>query len=95
MNLIKIQNLIDCADDPQSKFNELERVTKLRRLCEEFAENAARIGKIIISELFLDDSQKTIPSITRYFFFQTDVVSHCVSLCLCLCVARLKVCCAV
>jgi hypothetical protein len=72
-----MQNLIDCADDPQSKLNELERVTKLRCLCEEFAENAARIGKIIISELFLDDTQKTIPPITRYFVVQADIYVCC------------------
>lgn len=41
---------------------ELERVTNLRKLCEEFAMIAAGIGKIIISELGV--SNKTIPPIT-------------------------------
>jgi hypothetical protein len=43
---------------------EMERVQQLRALCEEFAEEATRIGKTIISELFLPTEKKTIPSIT-------------------------------
>jgi hypothetical protein len=46
--------------------DELQRVKELRQLCEDFARNATRIGKIIISELFLADSEKTIPPVTKY-----------------------------
>jgi len=44
-------------------------VQQLRALCEEFAEEATRIGKTIISELFLPAEKKTIPPITGSVLF--------------------------
>jgi hypothetical protein len=58
----EFQRLIEKTyDDPE---NELARTRELRRLCEEFAQLAKRIGTIIISELFLPIHQKTIPPAT-------------------------------
>ena len=34
------------------------------KLCEDFGQSVAKVGKTIITELFLDDVQKSIPPIT-------------------------------
>eukprot|EP01119_Soliformovum_irregulare_P004567 TRINITY_DN1561_c1_g1_i3.p1 TRINITY_DN1561_c1_g1~~TRINITY_DN1561_c1_g1_i3.p1 ORF type:complete len:907 (+),score=307.61 TRINITY_DN1561_c1_g1_i3:36-2756(+) len=57
---------------------DFQRTVRLRELCEEFTKLASRIGKLILSELYLDASQKSIPPITssvggvaggdKYFF---------------------------
>lgn len=56
----RFQNLL--ADVYESRTGS---TAELRNLCEEFASVARRIGTIIISELFLDDSERTIPSVSR------------------------------
>lgn len=49
------------ANDPEK---ELDRTRQLKELCQEFAVVASRVGKVIISELFLDVQHKSIQSVT-------------------------------
>ncbi len=51
---------------------EVQRTKSLRLICEEFALLAAQVGKMIISELFVDLSKKKIPPITDRFFSLFD-----------------------
>eukprot|EP01114_Cavostelium_apophysatum_P017894 TRINITY_DN5408_c0_g1_i1.p1 TRINITY_DN5408_c0_g1~~TRINITY_DN5408_c0_g1_i1.p1 ORF type:complete len:1291 (+),score=352.75 TRINITY_DN5408_c0_g1_i1:103-3975(+) len=58
----EFQNLIGTSFTDHER--ELQRTKQLRTLCEEFAMSAVTTAKIIISELFLDAEDKTIPPIT-------------------------------
>lgn len=58
---LTMQALIERSEGDSSK--ELERVQKLRALCEEFANRAKQGGKVIIEELRLEN--KTIKPITE------------------------------
>lgn len=47
-------------EDERDEQKEFERIQKIRKLCNEFAELASSIGKEIVSELFLPNTEKTI-----------------------------------
>jgi hypothetical protein len=55
---------------------EYHRVQRLRKLCEQFALEAASLGKTILSELFVDDTQKSIPPITSKVFLKFMYLLH-------------------
>jgi hypothetical protein len=44
----------------------MKRVSQLRELCKDFASKATENGKIIIDEISLPNTEKTIKSITKY-----------------------------
>jgi hypothetical protein len=70
-NLRYISEYTESKNSMEQSFPDSERevlrTKQLRQICEEFALLAAQVGKMIISELFVDLSQKKIPPITdRY-----------------------------